>query len=51
MKFILKRNNKPDIEIDSNNISRISGLSQSNLIVCMKNKDTHSGYMLVASDE
>lgn len=42
---ILRYNNEP-LEIDVNSINRISGLSQSNIIVIMKNGESHTGYLI-----
>lgn len=41
----LLRYNKEPLKIEMDKVSRICGLSQSNLIVVMKNEETHTGYM------
>ena len=46
MKFKLLSYNKDAIEIDIAQVARISGVSQSNIIVIMKTGVTYTGYML-----
>lgn len=46
MKIKLLRYNKEPLELDMNNVSRISGVSQSNIIVIMKTKESHIGYLI-----
>lgn len=46
MKCKLLRYNKEPLELDINCISRISGVSQSNVIVAMINGESHTGYMV-----
>lgn len=46
MKCKLLAYNKEPLEIDINQIARISGVSQSNVIVIMKTGETHTGYMV-----
>lgn len=38
--------NKPAAEINVSQIARISGVSQSNIIIVMKTGETHTGYMI-----
>lgn len=42
----LLRYNKEPIELEVDKIDRISGISQSNLIVVMTNGESHIGYMI-----
>lgn len=46
MKCKLLAYNKEPLELDINQINRISGVSQSNIIVIMKTGETHTGYMV-----
>ena len=46
MKCKLLAYNKEPLEIDVSQIDRISGVSQSNIIVIMKTGETHTGYMV-----
>ena len=46
MKCKLLAYNKEPLELDINQIDRISGVSQSNIIVIMKTGETHTGYMV-----
>ena len=50
MKCKLLAYNKEPLEIDINKIARISGLSQSNVIVALKTGGTHTGYMVQFDD-
>lgn len=50
MKCKLLAYNKEPLEIDINQIARISGVSQSNVIVIMKTGETHTGYMVQFDD-
>ena len=45
MKCKLLSYNKEPLELDINQISRVSGICQSNIIVVMKTGETHTGYM------
>lgn len=46
MKVKLLRYNKEPLEIDIESISRISGVSQSNVIVVLKTGESYTGYMI-----
>ena len=46
MKLKLFSYNKSPLELDINQVNRISGVSQSNIIVIMKTGVTYTGYML-----
>lgn len=46
MKCKLLAYNKEPLELDINQIARLSGVSQSNIIVVMKTGKTHTGYMV-----
>ncbi len=46
MKCKLLSYNKESLEIDVNQIARISGVSQSNVIVVLKTGFSHTGYMV-----
>ena len=46
MKCKLLAYNKTPLELDINQVARISGVSQSNIIVIMKTGETHTGYMV-----
>ena len=46
MKCKLLAYNKEPLEIDISQISRISGVSQSNVIVVLKTGVSHTGYMV-----
>lgn len=46
MKCKLFAYNKEALEIDVNQIARISGVSQSNVIVILKTGVSHTGYMV-----
>ena len=46
MKCKLFAYNKSPLELDINQVARISGLSQSNVIVIMKTGVSHTGYMV-----
>lgn len=46
MKLKLFSYNKAPLELDINQVARISGVSQSNIIVIMTNGDSHTGYMI-----
>lgn len=46
MKCKLLRYNKEPLELDINQIARVSGVSQSNIIVIMTTGQTHTGYLL-----
>ena len=46
MKCKLLSYNKEPLEIDVNQITRISGISQSNVIVVLKTGVSHTGYMV-----
>ena len=46
MKLKLFAYNKSPLELDINQVARISGVSQSNIIVIMKTGETHTGYMV-----
>ena len=45
MKFVLNSEGK-NITLDINNIKRIAGLSQSNLIVIMTTGETYTGHVI-----
>ena len=42
---LLRYNNKPEL-LDLKNIARISGVSQSNVIIIMKDGTNHTGYLI-----
>lgn len=46
MKCKLLAYNKEPLEIDINQIARISGVSQSNVIIILKTGIVHTGYMV-----
>lgn len=46
MKCKLLAYNKEPLEIDISKIARISGVSQSNIIVIMKTGESYTGYMI-----
>ena len=46
MKCHLLRYNKKPLELNVSDIARISGVSQSNIIVVMKTGEEHLGYMV-----
>ena len=46
MKCKLLRYNKVPLVLDVNQIDRISGVSQSNVIVIMKTGESHTGYLV-----
>lgn len=46
MKAKLLRYNQEPLDIDMNQVGRISGISQSNLIIIMKSGDSYTGYIL-----
>ena len=46
MKGKLLRYNDVPIEIDFTNVKRVSGVSQSNVIIVMNTGKTHTGYMI-----
>ena len=46
MKLKLFAYNKEPLEFDINQVARISGVSQSNISVCMNTGETHTGYMV-----
>lgn len=46
MKCKLLRYNNSPIELNIDEIARISGISQSNVIVIMKNGTNYTGYMI-----
>lgn len=46
MKCKLLAYNKEPLELDISQINRISGVSQSNIIIIMKTGKTHTGYMV-----
>ena len=46
MKLKLFSYNKAPLELDINQVARISGVSQSNIIIVMTTGETHTGYMI-----
>lgn len=50
MKCHLLRYNKKPLELNVSDIARITGVSQSNIIVVMKTGEEHIGYMVVPLD-
>lgn len=50
MKCRLLRYNMKPLELDVSNIARITGVSQSNIIVVMKDGKEHTGYMVSPID-
>ena len=46
MKCKLLRYNKEPLVLNVNQIDRISGVSQSNVIVIMKTGESHTGYLV-----
>lgn len=50
MKCHLLRYNKKPLELNVSDIARISGVSQSNIIVVMKTGEEHLGYMVSPVD-
>ena len=50
MKCHLLRYNKKPLELNVSDIARITGVSQSNVIVVMKTGEEHMGYMVTPID-
>ena len=50
MKCNLLRYNKKPLELNVSDIARITGVSQSNVIVVMKTGEEHMGYMVTPID-
>ena len=50
MKCCLLRYNMKPLELDISSIARITGISQSNIIVVMKDGKEHTGYMVSPID-
>lgn len=46
MKLKLFSYNKSPLELDINQVARISGVSQSNIIIIMNTGESHTGYMI-----
>lgn len=46
MKCKLLRYNKEPLELNMEQVSRISAVSQSNISVCMNTGETHLGYLI-----
>ena len=46
MKFRLLRYNTEPLTLNTKDVARISGISQSNIIVIMKTGESHTGYLI-----